>query len=228
MEMVKKQRPKNLTQEQGAYFIARKRMVENDIRPAVKDERVLAAMMNVPRDCFVPDALISQAYSDYPIDIGDGQTVSQPLIVAMMTELLELKGSEKILEIGTGSGYQTAILCELCRHVYSVERITSLSNRARKTLYALSYTNFTLRIGDGTKGWDDAKPFDGIIVTAGAPVVPDELRRQLNDGGRLVIPVGGEEVQELLVIRKNGEKFEERSVSGCRFVKLIGEHGWGV
>lgn len=224
--MVKKQRPQNLTQEQGAYFIARKRMVDSDIRPAVKDERVLAAMMNVPRDRFVPEALISQAYCDYPLNIGDGQTISQPLIVAMMTELLALKGDEKILEIGTGSGYQTAVLCELCRHVYSIERIASLSNRARKTLYALSHTNFTLRIGDGTKGWAGNAPFDGIIVTAGAPVIPDELRRQLNDGGRLVIPVGGEEVQELLVIRRNGEEFEERSVSGCRFVKLIGEHGW--
>ncbi len=215
-----------LTREQNAYYIARKKMLDEQIRPAVKDERVLRAMSVVPRERFVPSALIGQAYSDHPLNIGEGQTISQPLIVAMMTEQLRLKGDERILEIGTGSGYQAAILCELCKQVYSIERLTGLSNRARMTLYDLGYVNFTLRIGDGTKGWAEAAPFNGIIVTAGAPVVPEALTEQLAEGGRLVIPVGGEDVQTLKVITRIGGRFVEESISGCRFVKLIGEDGW--
>jgi len=209
-----------------AYKIARKKMVDVQIRPFVKDPRVLAAMLKVPRDRFVPDALVDQAYSDHPLNIGEGQTISQPAIVGMMTELLCLKGTEKILEIGTGSGYQTAILCELVRHVYSIERIGSLSNRARKVLYDLSCVNFTLRIGDGTLGWKENAPYDGIIVTAGAPVIPKNLYDQLADGGRFVIPVGGEESQTLKIITRCGKEYLEKSISGCRFVKLIGEDGW--
>lgn len=208
------------------YNIARKRMIEEQLRPEIHDQRVLDAMAKVPRDRFVPHALEGQAYSDHPLNIGEGQTISQPLIVAMMTEQLQLKGDERILEIGTGSGYQCAILCELCKKVYSIERITSLSNRARRVLYDLGYVNFSLRIGDGTKGWPEEAPFDRIIVTAGAPVIPEELQRQLRNGGGLIIPVGGEESQVLKIITRHGNKFEEKSISGCRFVKLIGEHGW--
>lgn len=215
-----------LTSEQNAYYIARKKMLDEQIRPAVKDERVLKAMSVVPRERFVPSALVAQAYSDHPLNIGEGQTISQPLIVAMMTEQLRLKGGEKVLEIGTGSGYQAAILCELCKQVYSIERLTGLSNRARMTLYDLGYVNFTLRIGDGTKGWAESAPFNGIIVTAGAPVIPEALTEQLAEGGRLVIPVGGEDVQTLKVITRTGGRFVEESISGCRFVKLIGEDGW--
>ncbi len=214
------------TNDQNGNYIARKKMIEQQIKPFVKDESVIAAMSVVPRDRFVPEALKSQAYSDHPLNIGEGQTISQPSIVAMMTELLHLKGTEKILEIGTGSGYQCAILCELVKQVYSIERLQSLSNRARRALYDLGYVNFTLRVGDGTKGWAEAAPFDGIIVTAGAPVIPEELCTQLSDGGRLVIPVGGEESQVLKVLTRNGKKLEERNITGCRFVKLIGEHGW--
>lgn len=210
----------------NAYAIARKRMIEEQIAPKIRDRRVVDAMLKIPRDRFVPEALVDQAYSDHPLNIGEGQTISQPLIVAMMTELLGLTGKEKILEIGTGSGYQLAVLCELAGKVYSIERIAGLSNRARRILYDLSYVNFTLRVGDGTVGWPENAPFDGIIVTAGAPVLPQALREQLADGGRLVIPVGGEESQILKVIVRKGSGFEERSVSGCRFVKLIGEHGW--
>ncbi|PIR18424.1 MAG: protein-L-isoaspartate O-methyltransferase [Deltaproteobacteria bacterium CG11_big_fil_rev_8_21_14_0_20_49_13] len=216
----------HLTVTQNGYYIARKRMLEMDIRPQIKDGRVLAAMSKVPRERFVPEGLVAQAYSDRPLNIGEGQTISQPLIVAMMSALLHLKGTEKILEIGTGSGYQAAILCELAKKVYSIERISSLSNRARRILYEIGYVNFTLRIGDGTLGWPENAPFDGIIVTAGAPVIPEALVEQLADGGRLVIPVGGEEVQTLKIITRIGSSFKEESVSGCRFVKLIGEYGW--
>jgi len=201
-------------------------MVDQQLRQQIKDERVLQAMSLIPRDRFVPEALISQAYSDHPLNIGEGQTISQPLIVGMMTELLNLKGREKILEIGTGSGYQAAILCELAKHVYSIERLDKLSNRARKTLYELGYVNFTLRIGDGTLGWPENGPYDGIIVTAGAPVIPDKLREQLADSGRLIIPVGGGETQVLKLITRTGETFKEEDITGCRFVKLIGKNGW--
>lgn len=208
------------------YFIARKKMVELQVVPMVRDKRVLEAMLKIPREKFVPDGLIAQAYLDRPVNIGEGQTISQPLIVGMMTEQLRLTGKEKILEIGTGSGYQCAILCELAKHVYSVERISSLSNRARKALYGISKINFTLRVGDGTKGWPENAPYDRIIVTAGAPVLPGALIEQLAEPGILVIPVGGEESQVLKVIVKEHGKVTEKNISGCRFVKLIGEQGW--
>lgn len=217
---------KGLTDEQNKYYVARKKMVDEQIRPGIKDQRVLEAMSTIPRDRFVLPGLVDQAYSDHPLNIGEGQTISQPAIVATMTESLCLKGDERVLEIGTGSGYQTAILCELSKHVYSIERIGGLSNRARRTLYDLGYENFTLRIGDGTLGWKEEAPFNSIIVTAGAPVIPEALRAQLADGGKLVIPVGGEEEQVLKVITRTGSKFEERFITGCRFVKLIGEKGW--
>lgn len=216
----------HFTDQQNAYHIARKKMITQQIMPEIKDQKVIEAMSKVPRERFVPEALIDQAYSDHPLNIGEGQTISQPIIVAMMTERLALTGTEKVLEIGTGSGYQAAVLCELAKHVYSIERITKLSNRARRVLYDLGYLNFTLRIGDGTKGWKEAAPFDRIIVTAGAPVIPHLLCEQLAEGGKLVIPVGGEETQILKIITRVGKEFKEESVSGCRFVKLIGEYGW--
>ncbi len=208
------------------YSIARKKMIREQIMPQITDQRVIAAMSKVPREKFLPEGLSDQAYSDRPVNIGELQTISQPTIVALMSEKLKLSGSEKVLEIGTGSGYQCSILCELAKHVFSIERISTLSNRARKVLYGLGYVNFTLRIGDGTKGWVEAAPFDRIIVTAGAPVVPEALCEQLSDGGILVIPVGGEENQVLKVITRCGSSFKEEIVTGCRFVKLIGEHGW--
>lgn len=217
-----------LTTEQNSYYISRKRMVEEQLMPEIKDVRVLEAMSKVPRHKFVPEALIDQAYNDHPLNIGEGQTISQPLIVAMMTEALKLTGKEKVLELGTGSGYQAAVLCELSKHVYSIERLPALSNRARRVLYDIGYVNFSLRIGDGTIGWPEAAPFDAIIVTAGSPSIPKNLCEQLGPGGRLVLPVGGEESQVLKRITKEGGGFKEESLSGCRFVKLIGEYGWGT
>jgi protein-L-isoaspartate(D-aspartate) O-methyltransferase len=167
-----------------------------------------------------------QAYEDRPLPIGLGQTISQPLIVAMMTEALALEGSERVLEIGTGSGYQAAILAELAKEVYTIERVRELSIQARKVLYRLGFDNIKLKIGDGTLGWPEEAPYDRIIVTAGAPHVPEELMKQLADGGRLVIPVGGEDVQHLDVVIRKGAEFHTRSITACRFVKLVGKSGW--
>lgn len=209
------------------YKIARQRMVDGQLVPrGIKDKRVLDAMRKVPRHLFVDDALYSQAYSDFPLPIGEEQTISQPFMVALMTEALELKGGERALELGTGSGYQTAILAELCQKVYSIERISPLASRARKVLDKLGYGNIVVRIGDGTLGWKDEAPFDAIIVTAGAPDIPEPLVAQLKVGGRLVIPVGGEFMQSLIRVRKTETGIERDDMGGCRFVKLIGEHGW--
>lgn len=211
------------------YKIARQRMVETQLIPkGVKDKRVLDAMRKVPRHLFVDEAFYGQAYSDFPLPIGEEQTISQPFMVAMMTEALELKRDEVVLELGTGSGYQTAILAELCRKVYSIERISSLAGRARKVLDKLGYGNVLVKIGDGTLGWKEESPFDAIIVTAGAPEVPRPLVDQLKTGGRLVIPVGGELMQSLIRVRKTEEGMEKEDMGGCRFVKLIGEHGWRI
>ena len=216
-----------LSREQNNYYVARKRMLDEQIiSRGVRDDRVLKAVGEIPRHLFVPEALHDQAYKDHPLNIGEGQTISQPLIVAMMTEALELTGSERVLEIGTGSGYQAAILSLLCKHVYTIERIRALANRARRMLYDIGITNFTLRVGDGTMGWPDEARFDGILVTAGAPSVPSEYCDQLSEGGRLIIPVGDEVTQQLVVARKVDGKLVERVVTGCRFVKLIGKHGW--
>lgn len=209
------------------YEVARRRMVTEQLIPnGIKDQRVLDAMMKVPRHEFVNQGMVNQAYEDRPLQIGMGQTISQPLMVALMTEALCLRGTEKVLEIGTGSGYQAAVLAELAKDVYTIERIDTLSIRARTILHKLLYTNIRFRIGDGTLGWPEEAPFDGIIVTAGSPEVQKTYLSQLTDGGRLVIPVGNETVQELLVITKTGEHFQTKAVTGCRFVKLIGEYGW--
>lgn len=213
--------------DRDAYEVARRRMVTDQIiKGGVKDAKVLDVMGKVPRHMFVSHGMENQAYLDRPLQIGFGQTISQPLIVAMMTELLALNGTEKILEIGTGSGYQAAILSALAKEVYSIERIKELSVKTRKVLYRMGYSNIFLKIGDGTLGWPEKAPFDAIIVTAGAPVIPENLMGQLADGGRMVVPVGGEDVQYLEFIRNVNGVFEKKTVTACRFVKLIGESGW--
>lgn len=205
----------------------RNEMVDLDIlRRDVQDERVLAAMRRVPRHVFVPEEQRSRAYLDTPLPIGCNQTISQPYIVAYMTQALELRGPERVLEIGTGSGYQTAILAELAAEVYSIERWEELSRRAGQVLAQLGYRNIHLRVGDGSLGWPEAAPFDAILVTAAAPEVPMALKEQLAEGGRLVVPVGDPRFQELLQLRRCGSLFHRRSLGGCAFVPLIGEQGW--
>ena len=206
---------------------ARQKMVEEQIiARGIKDPKLIAAMKKVPRHVFVEEALQSQGYSDHPLPIGEKQTISQPYMVALMTEALLLSGKEKVLEIGTGSGYQTAILAELSEKVYSIERIRSLAIRARKLLYDLGYFNVEIKIFDGTLGWGEERPFDAITVTAGAPDIPQPLIDQLAMGGRLVIPVGNSFAQDLIRITKVEEGVKKEDLGGCRFVKLIGRYGW--
>jgi len=205
----------------------RREMVQSQLeRRNLKDRRVLEAMRKVPRHRFVPEQSRGEAYEDHPLPIGEGQTISQPYMVAIMTELLELRGGEKVLEIGTGSGYQLAILAELAREVFSVERWGPLADRSRARLRELGYRNIEIRTGDGTLGWPERAPFDGIIVTAGAPKIPPPLLEQLSEGGRLVIPVGEERHQELCRVVKEGGGTRKEYFGGCVFVPLVGEHGW--
>ncbi|MCD5398069.1 protein-L-isoaspartate(D-aspartate) O-methyltransferase [candidate division NPL-UPA2 bacterium] len=205
----------------------RKGMVEVQLKGRkTKDKRVLEAMAKVPRHRFVEKKLQSTAYTDYPLSIGKGQTISQPYMVALMTQCLKLKGDEKVLEVGTGSGYQVAILAELAKEVYSVERIAGLARRARKILPELGYTNIKFKVGDGTRGWEEHSPYEGIMVTAGSPDIPQTLVDQLSEGGRMVIPVGGNFSQELMVVQKRKGKVEKKNICGCVFVPLIGEFGW--
>ena len=202
-------------------------MVEEQIvSRGIKDPRVIAAMKKVPRHLFVEEALQSQAYNDHPLPIGEKQTISQPYMVAIMTEALQLKEKEKVLEIGAGSGYQTAILAELAEKVFSIERIRSLAIKARQLLYELGYFNVEIKIFDGTHGWVEETPFDAIIVTAGAPDIPQPLLDQLAMDGRLVIPVGDAYVQDLMRVTKTKEGIKKEDLGGCRFVKLIGKYGW--
>jgi protein-L-isoaspartate(D-aspartate) O-methyltransferase len=212
------------------YAKQRKRMVETQLRSrGIRDERLLKAMETIPRHLFVDEALRDQAYFDHPLPIDAGQTISQPYIVALMTAALELRGRERVLEIGTGSGYQTAVLAALADQVFSIERVAPLASRARKILDALDDYNVAIRIGDGTYGWREESPFDAIIVTAGAPRVPPILVEQLAVGGRLVIPVGDRHTQDLIrVVRQSEEAgdIKQEDLGGCRFVSLIGEHGW--
>jgi protein-L-isoaspartate(D-aspartate) O-methyltransferase len=206
---------------------ARQLMVETQIkRRGVTDSRVLAAMGKVPRHRFIPRQLWEQAYNDYPLPIGEDQTISQPYIVALMTEALELKGSEKVLELGTGSGYQAAVLAELAAQVFTIERLPALAQTAKQVLATLGYTNVQVRMADGTLGWLEEAPFDGILVTAGSPRVPPPLVDQLALGGRLVIPVGDRYTQTLTRVRLTLEGVKHEYLGGCRFVKLIGRHGW--
>jgi len=205
----------------------RERMVEEQIKArGVRDKRVIDAFLRVPRHEFVPPESKVEAYNDYPLSIGGGQTISQPYMVALMTELLRLKGDEKVLEIGTGSGYQTAILAELAGEVYTVERIETLLQRAKNVLDRLGLKNIFYKVGDGSEGWREYAPFDGIIVTAASPEVPAPLLEQLGEGGRLVIPVGEKYSQNLVRVIKKGERFKEENFGPCVFVPLIGEFGW--
>ncbi len=213
----------------STFDIYRERMIEEQlISRGIKDQRVLDAMRQVPRHLFVEDALQDHAYGDFPLPIGSGQTISQPYIVALMTEALHLKGSEKVLEIGTGSGYQAAVLSRLCQRVYTVERIDSLVGRARKVFDRLRYHNIVSRIDDGTVGWPTEAPFDAIMVTAGGPHIPHPLLAQLADPGRLIIPVGSQGLQELQVVEKKDDQLNFAVIEQVRFVDLIGAHGWPI
>jgi protein-L-isoaspartate(D-aspartate) O-methyltransferase len=209
------------------YASKRQQMVHTLVEQGIRDQRVLDAFRKVPRHLFLDEALWPQAYNDHPLPIGEKQTISQPYIVALMTEALQLQKTEKVLEIGTGSGYQTAILAELADRVFTIERVPALAKRARRTLDLLRYTNIVTRIGDGTQGYRDESPFAAIIVTAAAPEVPDPLLKQLEIGGRLIIPIGNEQLQDLMLYVKDEEdRYHEENYGGCRFVKLIGEYGW--
>ena len=214
--------------EKDLYRIARERMVEKQIKArGIKDERVIKAMLKIPRHLFVDESLVEQAYGDYPLPIGEGQTISQPYIVALMTEALELKGNERVLEIGTGSGYQTAILAELALWVYTIEKIPTLLQKAKKVLIEiLGYKNISFKLGDGTLGWKEASPFDRIIVTAASPSIPDPLIEQLKEGGKIVIPIGDEYSQTLVKATKIKNKLQIESLGEVRFVKLIGQYGF--
>ena len=207
--------------------VAREKMVKNQlISRGIKDERVLQVMGKIPRHLFIEEALSGEAYNDHPVPIGEKQTISQPYIVALMTEALELKGNENTLEIGTGSGYQTAILAGLSSKVYTIERIKSLLVNARKLLAQLRYDNILFKAFDGTLGWKEYAPFDAIIVTAGAPSVPSSLVDQLADNGRMIVPVGDRYSQELIKVIRKGASVEQENLGGCRFVNLIGVYGW--
>ena len=209
------------------FYNERQMMVQYQIRArGVKDERVLSAMEKVQRHLFVSESLRDSAYNDSALLAGEGQTISQPYMVAMMTEALNAGPKDRILEIGTGSGYQTAILAELCSKVYSIERIKILAERAEKILKNLGYTNFLIKVADGTNGWKEEAPFDGILVTAGGPSVTKVLMEQLTDGGRLIIPIGDEFSQSLTKVVREGDTYHHSSLTGCVFVKLIGNHGW--
>ncbi len=192
----------------------------------IKDKRVLAAMRSIPRERFVPQAIRHSAYEDRPLPIGCEQTISQPFIIALMTEALELTGREKVLEVGTGSGYQAAILAQLARLVITTERIKPLAEQAKKTLDSLGYTNIEVHLAEETLGWRQEAPYDAIMVTAGAPRVPAELLAQLVIGGRLVIPVGSRYIQELCRVTRGRVKSVTENLGGCRFVSLIGKGAW--
>jgi len=202
-------------------------MVEKQIEArGITDPNVLAAMRKVPRHLFVSEALMDQSYSDFPLPIGEQQTISQPYIVAEMTQALQLTKDDRVLEIGTGSGYQAAILAQIAFRVYTIERIHSLYVKARKLFDQLGYHNIVTRYSDGTSGWRDESPFDAIIVTAGAPEIPAVLVNQLAVGGRMVIPVGNQYSQDLVRLVRDERGIHQVNLGGCRFVKLIGEHGW--
>ncbi len=209
------------------YDRLRQNMVEKQIEArGITQASVLAAMRKVPRHLFVSEALMDQAYNDFPLPIGEQQTISQPYIVAEMTQALQLTRDDRVLEIGTGSGYQAAILAQIAYRVYTIERIHSLYTKARKLFDQLGYHNIVTRYSDGTTGWKDEGPFDAIIVTAGAPEIPEVLVNQLSVGGRMVIPVGNQYTQELIKLVRDKQGVHRTNLGGCRFVKLVGEHGW--
>lgn len=216
-----------MKKESIKYERQREEMVQQQIAArGITDAKVLATFRRVPRHLFVSEALRDQAYGDYPLPIGEQQTISQPYIVAEMTQALELNNDDRVLEIGTGSGYQAAILAEIVYRVYTVERIRTLYVQARNLLDKLHYHSIVMRCSDGTSGWRDEGPFDAIIVTAGAPDVPEKLLDQLVEGGRMVVPVGNQHSQELIKLTKDKSGIHKSNLGGCRFVKLIGAHGW--
>lgn len=217
-----------MQKQQLKYERQRLEMVKHQIEGrGVTDEKVLAALRKVPRHLFVSEALQDQAYGDFPLPIGEQQTISQPFIVAEMTQALQLSEEDRVLEIGTGSGYQASILAEIAYRVYTIERVHALLVKARRLFDQLQYHNIITRYGDGTSGWVDESPFDAIIVTAGAPRIPDKLLAQMAVGGRMVVPVGDQHSQELIKLYKEEKGVHQTNLGGCRFVKLVGEYGWG-
>jgi len=209
------------------YKRLRDNMVEQQIvSRGISDPKVIDALRNVPRHMFVSEALMDQAYGDFPLPIGEQQTISQPYIVAEMTQALQLNKGDRVLEIGTGSGYQAAILAEIVFRVYTIERINSLYIKARKLFDKLCYHNIITKYSDGTTGWQDESPFDAIIITAGAPKIPKTLIDQLAVGGRMILPVGTSFSQELVKLYRDQDGIHTANLGGCRFVKLVGEHGW--
>jgi len=212
---------------QDAQAYRRQRMVDSLRRSGVSDERVLASMAEVPRHLFVPEPYRHQAYSeDVSINIGNGQTISQPRMVALMTEAAQVGSDDRVLEIGTGSGYQAAVLAGLCRFVFTVERIPTLARAAKERLDRLGLENVSVKVMDGSLGWSAQAPYDAILVTAAAPEIPELLMAQLNDGGRLVIPVGSRETQVVWVAQRRGDRTRVNKLKNACFVPLIGRHGW--
>ncbi len=215
------------SREENMLDKARRRMLKNDLQGRdITDLEVLRVMAETPRETFMPPAYYSQAYADKPLPIGSGQTISQPYIVALMTQALRLDSDCEVLEIGTGSGYQTAVLARLARRVYTIETIPELSTCARKILEQLRVDNVTFHVGDGSCGWPEERLFDRIIVTAAAPDMPEPLLAQLVEGGLLVAPIGCGQTQALIVAEKRQDKLIEKHLCGCRFVKLVGTHGF--
>jgi protein-L-isoaspartate(D-aspartate) O-methyltransferase len=218
-----------VTSEAGAASAARERerMVEEQlIRRGITDARVIEAMRRVPRHLFVEEALRERAYGDHPLPIGEEQTISQPFIVGLMSSLLDLKEIHKVCEVGTGSGYQTAVLAELVRRVCSIERLPRLAQRARGLLESLGYSNVWIRVSNGALGWSDEAPFDRIVVTAGGPVVPTPLFDQLAEGGRMVLPLGDQANQTLTLVEKVRGQMVTTPHGDCKFVKLVGKYAW--
>ena len=218
----------NLTEQATkAYAGQRRKMIEEQLlERGIKDLALMEVMSRVPRHLFVDSSLQQRAYGDYPLPIGENQTISQPYIVASMTEALQLKGEERVLEIGTGSGYQTAILAEMASQVFTIERIRPIVQKTKVLLNSLKYENIVFKVFDGTYGWRDQSPFDAILISAATPNIPTALIEQLADKGRLVAPVGGRESQKLTVLSKVGSRLVSREKESCKFVPLIGKFAW--